>query len=66
MNVVRDYLAPGQGARPGHPLADVRGLVIHWIGAAEQEYQNGKKEVTDIFRSFIPSASTPYTAAKRP
>lgn len=25
---------------------------IHWIGAAEQEYQNGKKEVTDIFRSF--------------
>ena len=35
MNVVRDYLASGQGARPGYSLTDVRGLVIHWIGAAQ-------------------------------
>ena len=35
MNVTRDYLKSGQGARPGKRLTACRGLGIHWIGAPQ-------------------------------
>lgn len=31
----QDLLKPGQGARTGKKLTDCRGLVVHWIGAAQ-------------------------------
>lgn len=35
MEIRKDFVAPGKGARPGKRLTDCRGLVIHWIGAAQ-------------------------------
>lgn len=35
MNVTEYLLFPGQGARTGYKLSALKGLVVHWIGAAQ-------------------------------
>lgn len=37
MNVIQDFIAPGQGVRTGTKMLGIEGLVIHWIGVCQAD-----------------------------
>lgn len=37
MNIIKDFLSPGQGVRTGAKLGGVEGLVWHWIGVCQSD-----------------------------
>lgn len=48
--VIQDFIPSGQGARPGVLLDDIRGLVIHWIGASQSRASVIRKNfATDLY-----------------